>query len=505
MVDMSKGRYRCWKCCPKVLECFQCMGLGVVESSRTQTQKPIPAVSKSQLGRLNPTAAPYCAMSTTMSRTQVKESPEAKSLEPHKAKKRKHADEPEEPMTKEKKKHKRPRTEGNDHGVLNLGPSIKKSKEEKKKKKKKKLRSPPVLAKRPISTSPSVDDVPDSAAVIVGGSERQATLEDHTTSLHSPSPSVIDDTTPSPFHSVCLSLYVPLSAISLSPATALASLQAEHLSPLLLTYYPPARGIVLAFTDTVLSSTRPQPSNPPPGSASLQPSTSILASCADEYGVSYLWLTTTFLVFRPTPAQILSGWINVCSDGFVGLLSYNYFQTGVARNRIPKDWRWVGPGGDPTQARKRSMRSKAKKVRIRPPDSEEDVDMDADNIQTTLVDPEDWTEDDYDGTGYFVTADGSRVKGTLQFRVVDADVVPGHHRDVWTLQIEGTLLSPDDEAAVVEEERAQTDKLKTRGKVAGRGASITADIAMMSGGLGAEDRRRTASVSQTPVPHSARR
>jgi DNA-directed RNA polymerase I subunit RPA43 len=435
-------------------------------------------------------------MSTTVSQTQVKESPKVKSPDSHKARKRKHADEPEEPATEKKKKHKRPRTEENDHSLLDPESSIKKPKE----KKKRELRSPPASAKRLTSTSLSADDVPGSRAIIEDD-ERQATLEDHPTLLPSPSPPALDDTTPSPFHSVRLSLYVPLSAISLSPATALASLQAEHLSPLLLTYYAPARGIVLAFTDTVISSTRTQPSNPPPGSES---STSILANCADEYGISYLWLTTTFLIFRPAPAQTLSGWINVCSDGFVGLLSYNYFQTGVARNRIPKDWRWVGPGGDPTQARKRSIRSKAKKVRIRSSDSE-DVDMDAENIQTTMVDPEDWAEDDYDGTGYFVTADGSRVKGTLQFRVVDADVVPGHHRDMWALQIEGTLLSPDDEAAVVEEERVQAERLKARGKPAKQGASIAADVAMMSGGLGAEDRRRTVSVSQTPVPRSARR
>jgi DNA-directed RNA polymerase I subunit RPA43 len=443
-------------------------------------------------------------MSTTMSQTQAKKPPKAKSPDSHKARKRKHADgpdEPEESATEKKKKRKKPRTEENDHSLLDPEPLIKKSKE---KKKKKKLRSPPPPAKQLTSASPSAGDVPDSTAIIIDDDERQATLEDHTTPLHSPSPSALDDTTPSPFHSVRLSLYVPLSAISLSPVTALASLRAEHLSPLLLTYYAPARGIVLAFTDTILSSTRPQHSNPPPESASSQPSTSILAKCADEYGISYIWLTTTFLIFRPTPAQALSGWINVCSDGFVGLLSYNYFQTGVARNRIPKDWRWAGPGGDLTQARKRRMRSKAKKVKIRSSGSE-DVDMDADNTQTTLLDPEDWAEDDYDGTGYFVTADGSRVKGTLQFRVVDADVVPGHRRDVWTLQIEGTLLSPEDEAAVVEEERAQAERLKARGKPAEQEASITADVAMMSGGLGAGDRRRTASVSQTPVPRSARR
>src|SRR5271163_600054 len=216
-----------------------------------------------------------------MSQTQVKESPKAKSPDSHKARKRKYADEPEESAIEKKKKRKKPRTEENDRSLLDPESSIKKSKE-----KKKKIRSPTAPAKQLTSTSPSAGDVPDSTAIIIDDDEGQATLEDHTTPLHSPSPSALDNTTQSPFHSVRLSLYVPLSAISLSPATALASLQAEHLSPLLLTYYAPARGIVLAFTDTVLSSTRPQPSNPPPESASSQPSTSILAKCADEYGVS---------------------------------------------------------------------------------------------------------------------------------------------------------------------------------------------------------------------------
>jgi DNA-directed RNA polymerase I subunit RPA43 len=75
------------------------------------------------------------------------------------------------------------------------------------------------------------------------------------------------------------------------------------------------------------------------------------------------------------------------------------------------------------------------------------------------------TEDgEDDGTGYFVRADGSRVAGTMQFRVVDADVVPGHDRDKWTLQIQGTLLSAEDEARLVEEERVQAEKLDARGR-----------------------------------------
>jgi DNA-directed RNA polymerase I subunit RPA43 len=434
-------------------------------------------------------------MSTGTTQTPVKGSGKARSQDSHKTKKRKHVNDHEEPGTEKKKEHKKSRVENNTSLPAPETP-VKKSK--------KRLRSPPAPTGHLTPTSPADIDIPNSAPALLDhhAPQTQTLIDERTTPQRSPSPSILDDTTPSPFHSVRLSLYLPLSAISLSPSTALSSLQAEHLSPLLLTYYAPIRGIVLAFTDTSLSSTRPNPSSPPDATSQIQTSTAVLAHCADDYGASYTWLTTTFLVFRPTPGETLSGWINVASDGFVGLISYNYFQSGVAKTRIPKDWRWVGPGGDATQARKRS---KTKKIRIRSLSDSDDDPMDVDDTQTTLVPAEDWAEDDYDGTGYFVTADGSRVNGKLQFRIVDADVVPGHDRDKWSLQIEGTLLSPEDEAALLEEERVQAEKSKARGKPAAKGASMSANAALMSGGLGAEDRRRTVSVSQTPVPSSARR
>lgn len=457
-------------------------------------------------------------MSASMSQTPVKESVERTSRHSHKTKKRKHVDEHGEQSSKKKKKHTKSATEQEDEGLLEPEVSVKK-------RKKKQHRSPPDPTGHLTPTSPSIADAPapDLTPILIDqdSPQPQTRPDDETILQHSPEPSIPDDTTPSPFHSVRLSIYLPLSAISLSPSTALASVQAEHLAPLLLTYYAPTRGIVLAFTDTTLSTTRPPPAGPTPApSSSTSP---ILARCADDYGASYTWLTTTFLVFRPTPTHALTGWINVSSDTFVGLIAYNFFQAGVAKTRIPSDWRWIGPGGDLAPARKRSKRTKIR-IRSEDPDGDEDpmdvdIDFDADNdnsAQTTQVvatptptaEEEDGAEDDYDGTGYFVTGDGSRAKGNLPFRIVDVDVVPGHDREKWGLQIEGTLLSPEDEAAVVTDERVQAEKLGARGRSLAPRGGVAADVAMMSGALGAEAEgrtRRTASGSQTPVPGSARR
>ena len=461
-------------------------------------------------------------MSASMSQTPAKESVEGTSRDSHKTKKRKHVAEHGEQSTtkKKKKKHNKPAPEQDDESLLEPEVSVTKWK-------KKQHRSPPDPTRHLTPTSSSIVDAPEpdpTPILIDQDSPQPQTLPvDETILQHSPEPSIPDDNTPSPFHSVRLSLYLPLSAISLSPSTALASVQAEHLAPLLLTYFAPTRGVVLAFTDTTLSTTRPPLDGPTPTpSSSTSP---IFAHCADDCGVSYVWLTTTFLVFRPTPTHALTGWINVSSDTFVGLIAYNFFQAGVAKTRIPGDWRWIGPGADLAQARKRSKR---KKIRIRSedPDGDEDpmdVDMDADadidSTQTTQVaatataeeDEDEEAEDDYDGTGYFVTGDGSRAKGNLPFRIVDVDVVPGHDREKWGLQIEGTLLGPEDEAAVVADERLQAEKLlRARGRTSAQTGSVAADVAMMSGALGAEEdrrkrSRRTASVSQTPVPSSARR
>lgn len=135
-----------------------------------------------------------------------------------------------------------------------------------------------------------------------------------------------------------------------------------------------------------------------------------------------------------------------------------------------------------------------------------DIDMDADHTTQTPAQEDQAGDEEYDGTGYFVRADGSRVTGTMQFRIVDADVVPGHDREKWSVQIEGTLLNSEDEAKLVEEERRQAERLNARGKTQVHGAStLSRDAAVMSGALGVGDRRRTVSVSQTPVPSSARK
>ncbi|KGO43098.1 RNA polymerase Rpb7, N-terminal [Penicillium expansum] len=262
-------------------------------------------------------------------------------------------------------------------------------------------------------------------------------------------PHQLQDSPPeSPFTLTTATLYLPLSPISISPTHALASLLAEHLSPLLLTYFPPLKGVVLAYSNASISS---KPPAHPRASSDLNPQPLTLATTADEYGVLYVYLTATFLVFRPKRGQTLDGWVNVQSEGFLGAVVFNLFSVGVERKRLPSNWKWVPPGEE------------AETPALTDDDSGSDKDMadfDAEkecfkpatlSAEEIAIDGEE--EDESAHTGYFQSVSGHRVNGSVRFRVVDVDVIPGSERDRGFLSIEGTMLSVEEEERLLESER----------------------------------------------------
>jgi DNA-directed RNA polymerase I subunit RPA43 len=240
----------------------------------------------------------------------------------------------------------------------------------------------------------------------------------------------------SPFTLKKATLYLPLSPISISPTHAKASLLAEHLSPLLLTYFPPLKGVVMAYSNVSITSKPPPPSSTP--SENPQPLT--LATTAAEYGVLYVYLTATFLVFRPQRGQILEGWVNVQSEGFLGAVVFNLFSVGIERKRLPLNWKWVPPGEE---------------AEATDDDSGSDKDMagfdaEKEGFKPAALDEEEISfegeeEDEAAHSGYFRSVSGHRVRGSVRFRVVDVDVIPGSERDRGFLSIEGTMLGADDE------------------------------------------------------------
>ena len=326
----------------------------------------------------------------------------------------------------------------------------------------------------------------------------------------------------SPFSTARVSLYVPCPAISLT--TALPSLISTHLTPLLLTYYAPLNGILLSMTDASISSAA---ANSPGQPLLLPPSQPLpnqpqLALCADEAGVSFTWLTFTATTFNPAPNSTLSGYINVASEGFIGLILYNYFQVGIPKTRIPRGWKWTAPGGSGgsgSGSGTSSSKKQPKKGRIRDAESEEtfqqsrstpaipDSQMGAPNHDTGAAHDAESNATMLQNTGYWTRTDGSVVSDShpLSFRVVDCEIVPSSTRgnvDKTALQIEGTLLDEEEETRIVDEDRAKFERAqdKAHGRARSPGARNQAN--MMSGGLGVLSRE--GSVAATASRHRVR-
>ncbi len=150
----------------------------------------------------------------------------------HQTKKRKHAESEHKTSSRKRKKH----LDSNHHNAPDTPTKISISK----------TRSQPhnINVQSPPSSPPVPATLPDS---------------DHDISITDAPPITKD----SPFHSATISLYLPIPPIALSQITALPSLLTTHLTPLLLSYYPPLRGIVLAISNPILSSRKPSPDNAP--------------------------------------------------------------------------------------------------------------------------------------------------------------------------------------------------------------------------------------------------
>ncbi|KAI1609135.1 DNA-directed RNA polymerase I subunit A43 [Exophiala viscosa] len=413
------------------------------------------------------------------------------------SKKRKHASEDREASKKKKKQ----RTEVADSVVV----APEQSPTEVAKTKKKKSKDEKIPVEESEEEVPEHQDVelPDALQTQDEQPSTETILEPSSTAVDGDEivevePEVIADLLssedPTSFYSTRLSLYLSIPAVSLESSSS--SLLATHLAPLLLTYFPPAKGIVLGFSDPVLSAKADTTVNLPliaPSTGKVQRQSEVLAKAADEYGVCWVWLTATFLVFQPERGDELLGWTNVTSEGFVGLVSYNYFQTAVDKSRIPAEWKWIGP----SRAQSSPIKKKGKKGRLRDDAGAAPAADDANHEDGRAENETDSQAHIRDDSGHFADATGAEVPSTLKLRVVDTEVVPAHERNKWSLQIDGTLLDEEAEQHVLDEERAKFERTQQRSR--SRTPGDKGDISM-TGALGASREGSVASGLSGHIP-----
>lgn len=229
----------------------------------------------------------------------------------------------------------------------------------------------------------------------------------------------------SPFHLQTSSLYLPLASIS--QRTPVEGICAEHLSPLILTYYPPLHGVVLSYSNPRLAE---EPFEDD-GSHTLM-------KCIDEFAVSWAWVTAEFLLFKPVRGGWLEGYVNLQNEGHLGIVCWNLFNASIERQRLPKDWKWVG---------------------------------------TESMEGEGYAED---GVGYYVEGEGNKIGDVVKFRV--KDIESSHDRERGFLSIEGTMLDDKDENELLEEENAiaRNDKSMVGRRLGGARALGATSLAVVA-------------------------
>ncbi|OQO11796.1 hypothetical protein B0A48_03523 [Cryoendolithus antarcticus] len=275
--------------------------------------------------------------------------------------------------------------------------------EQTKEKKKKRSESEAVLPE--ANGVVHVDEPPAPSATI------EAPVEEVSTTITAIDEKLLESK--SPFRQQTASFYLALSPIA--HHFPVEGLCAEHISPLLLTYYPPLKGIVLSFSNPRMSET-PEQGQQTNGTG---PRPVVLGESIDEYAVIFVWLTVDVLLFRPQKNTVLEGFVNLQNESMLGLICYNYFNAGIERSRLPKDWRWVedeSAADDAGAMARRGRRSAA---------------------------------------GYYVDGNGKKVEGRVVFRVKDFEASPGSETGGGSINIYGTALSTQEDDKIDEDLRSK--------------------------------------------------
>lgn len=195
----------------------------------------------------------------------------------------------------------------------------------------------------------------------------------------------------SPFFQRTSSFYLPLSPCAAN--FPLEGLLAEHISPLLLTYYPPLNGVLLSYSNARLFEH--------PHSDAEENEGQVLSQCINEYAVTFTWLTADFVLFRPRRGTWMAGYVRLGNENMIGLVCYNYFNAVIERERMPTEWTWVS--------------------------EDEEVEEQKGRRRGTV-----------ESVGFFRDGHGKRVEGKVVFRVEDFDALQGEGGG--SVSIMGTLL-----------------------------------------------------------------
>lgn len=195
------------------------------------------------------------------------------------------------------------------------------------------------------------------------------------------------------FQTFSTSLYVSLAPCHVG--NPINGIKAQHLDPLVMTYFAQARGVVLAYSNVQLSEDNKTTDT------NGRPVT--IARIADLSPFVFMWITVDFLVWRPQVGDVLEGYSYMQTASHIGLLVHDTFNASIKKYNIPADWLFV-------------------------PNQEDDVEVNSGEEGTK-----------FRSFGHWQDEDGNKVEGKLKFTIKSI------HSAGKVVSVEGTLVQPGSE------------------------------------------------------------
>lgn len=219
-----------------------------------------------------------------------------------------------------------------------------------------------------------------------------------------------------PFFSQTVSLYEPIYPIGW--AQPVTNCEFHYLRHLQNKYVPSLRGVLMNYKNVTLGD---EPSRV--GAASNDDEATTLKS-QREYGVGFGWITADVDLFVPSRGAWMEGSINLQTEGHIGVVCFGKFNASIEARRLPPSWKWV---------------------------SNEDPEAEGMEETASVVAPDEHgVVHQIHSTGFWVDANGDKVKGKIRFRIRNFDV--GVSGETTYLSLEGTMLDKASEKTLVQQE-----------------------------------------------------
>lgn len=215
------------------------------------------------------------------------------------------------------------------------------------------------------------------------------------------------------FHTVTTSLYVSLAPIHLNDP--INGIKAQHLDPLIMSYFAKADGVVLSYSniqigkENITTDTNDEPIT--------------VARIEGSSPFTFLWITVDLLIWRPQIGDVLEGSMYMQTASHIGLLIHDTFNASIKKYSIPQNWEFI-------------------------PNQEDEISNNEDGK--------------FKSFGYWQDEDQNKVEGKINFTV----------KTIYTsgkvVSVEGSLITPGSEVdaqPIVRERRSSVQSIPNKHKI----------------------------------------